>query len=193
MSIQKSYHHILIWGSLVGLLASFFLTLDTIKLIENPQADIPCNLSPFVSCASAALAWQGAVFGFPNSLLGLAAFAMLFAIGVMLYSGGRSKRPLWLLVNLGLLAAVVFIHWFIYQSLYNIGSLCIYCMVVWAVTWPLFIYTSVWNLREDHFSSKVKGWKVSKLLEKYHLAFVIGWYLLIVFLILMKFRDFFLS
>jgi uncharacterized membrane protein len=191
MTVQKSFHTILMAGSIIGLLASFFLTLDTIKLIENPSADIPCNINPFVSCASAALSWQGEVFGFPNSILGMIAFSMLFAVGVMLYSGGRAKKPLWLLVNLGLLAAVLFVHWFIYQSLYSLGTLCVYCMVIWVVTWPLFIYTTLWNIREDHLkiqNSKIKNW-----LLNYHLATVIGWYLLIIFLILMKFKDFFLN
>ena len=34
---------------------------------------------------------------------------------------------------------MVFIHWLIFQSLYRIGALCPYCMVVWAVTIPLLV------------------------------------------------------
>ena len=30
-------------------------------------------------------------------------------------------------------------HWLIFQSLYRIGALCPYCMVVWAVTIPLLV------------------------------------------------------
>jgi uncharacterized membrane protein len=193
MSVQKSYHFILMAGSVVGLVASFLLTLSTLELFKNPSANIPCNLNPFVSCTNAALAWQGSVFGFPNSILGLIAFSMLFAIGVMLYSGGRAKKPLWLLVNLGLLAAVGFVHWFIYQSLYSLGTLCVYCMTVWVVAWPLFIYTTVWNLKENHFSLSVQNSKFAKLIETHHLALTLGWYLLIILLILMKFKDFFFS
>jgi uncharacterized membrane protein len=182
-------------GSIIGLLASFLLTLSTLELYRNPAADIPCNLSPFVSCTNAALSWQGAVFGFPNSILGLVAFSMLFAIGVMLYSGGRAKKPLWLLVNLGLLAATIFVHWFIYQSLANLGTLCVYCMVIWAVTWPLFIYTTVWNIKENHFQgifnhSILQSFLFS--LQKRHVAFVVGWYLLIILFILLRFREYFL-
>ena len=28
----------------------------------------------------------------------------------------------------------VFVHWLIFQSLYRIGALCPYCMLVWVVT-----------------------------------------------------------
>ena len=42
---------------------------------------------------------------------------------------------------------VVFVHWLIFQSLYVIGALCPYCMVVWAVTIPIFWYVTLHNLR----------------------------------------------
>lgn len=198
MNIYKFYPWILIVGSLVGLIASFLLTLDTIKLIANPAIDIPCNISPFVSCTNAALSWQGEIFGFPNSILGMIAFSMLLAVGVMLFSGGRSRKPLWLLVNLGALASVIFVIWFIYQSLYNLGTLCIYCMVVWVVIWPIFLYTTIWNYKEDHFKFLSLKARTQEKVDKFfgfiarnHVHFLIGWYVIIFILILIRFRDFF--
>ena len=201
MIIQKTYPWILILGSIIGLLASFLLTLDTITIIENPEANIPCNINPFVSCTSAATTWQGEVFGFPNSLLGIVAFSMLFAVGIMLFSGGRAKKPLWLLVNLGTLAAIIFVIWFFYQSVYGIGSLCIYCMIVWATTWPIFLYTTIWNFEEKHFDTtsflKEKAQNkidsVFNFVSKNHFAILIIWYLLIILAIIVRFRDFFLA
>lgn len=196
MTIQKTYPYILIVGAVIGLLASFLLTIDTIKLIENPNTDLPCNLNPFVSCTSVATAWQGEVFGFPNSILGIIAFSMLFAVGVMLLSGGRSKKYLWLLVNLGTLASMVFVMWFFYQSVYNIGSLCLYCITVWLVTWPIFLYTTIWNFEENHFEvKKEKNQKtinsIMNLVSKNHFHFLFGWYALVIFAILLQFKDFF--
>jgi uncharacterized membrane protein len=198
MTIQKSYHYILMIGSIIGLVASFILTVDTIWFIENPNVNLPCNINPFISCTSVASTWQASVFGFPNSLLGITAFAMLFAVGVMLFSGGRAKKPLWLLVNLGTLAAMVFVMWFFYESVYRIGSLCIYCMIVWASTWPLFLYTTVWNFRENHFalsSLKIKQQKlidtIGHFISRNHTQILIIWYLLIIFAIVFHFRYFF--
>ncbi|MEK7200761.1 MAG: vitamin K epoxide reductase family protein [Patescibacteria group bacterium] len=190
MTIQKSYPYILIVGSIIGLLASFVLTVDTIDLIKNPDINLPCNINPFISCSSVATTWQASVFGFPNSLLGITAFAMLFAVGVMLLSGGRSKKPLWLLVNLGTLAAMIFVMWFFYESVYRIGSLCLYCMVTWAVTWPLFLYTTVWNFREEHFNF---GEKFFHFISRNHIQILIIGYLIPILLILLQFRDFFFS
>jgi Vitamin K epoxide reductase family len=33
----------------------------------------------------------------------------------------------------------VFVHWLIFESLYRIGALCPYCMVVWVVTVTLLV------------------------------------------------------
>lgn len=192
MTIQKSYPYILIVGSIIGLLASFSLTVDTIKFIKNPNVSLPCNINPFLSCTSVASTWQAAVFGFPNSLLGIISFSMLLTIGIMFFCEGKAKKRLWLLVNLGALAAMVFVMWFFYESVYRIGSLCVYCMTVWAVTWPIFLYTTVWNWREGHFEiTPPKKASFFNFISKNHTQILIAWYLLIIFLILLKFRDFF--
>lgn len=199
MNLNKIYPYILIAGSIVGLVASFVLTIDTIELIKNPDISLPCNINPFVSCTSVASTWQASVFGFPNSLLGMVAFAMLLAIGIMLYSGGRSKKPLWLLVNLGALAAMIFVMWFFFESVYQIGSLCIYCMIVWAVTWPLFLYTTVWNFRENHFAISENSSKQKNIdsffhfISRNHVQILIIWYAAIALLILFHFRNFFFA
>lgn len=214
---MKSYSYILIIGGIIGLLASFILTVDTIKLVKNPSADLPCNINPFLNCTSVTKTWQSEIFGFPNSLLGIVAFSMLLAIGIMLYSGGQSSQSynwasyfnphFWLWVNLGILIAVIFVMWFFYQSVYKIGSLCLYCMTVWAVIWPLFLYTTIWNFEENHFSIesgskksflflKVKHQKIVNavfhFISRNHFQILIAWYLIIIFLVLFHFKDFLL-
>ena len=196
MNIQKSYPYVLIIGSIIGLLASFTLVLDTIDLLKNPNVDLPCNINPFVSCTSVANTWQNEIFSFPNALLGVVAFSMLLAIGIMLYSGyptsqnsdGRSKyrKWFWNLVNLGTLASIIFVIWFFYQSVYNIGSLCIYCMIVWGVTWPIFLYTTIWNYKEEYLK-----FPFLNFISRHHLLVLILGYLLAILLILSHFRDFF--
>lgn len=198
MTIQKSYPYILIVGSLIGLLASFILGVDTMKFLKNPDISLLCNINPFISCTSVASTWQSEIFGFSNSLLGITAFSMLFAIGVMLLSGGRSKKPLWLLVNLGCLAAIIFVAWFFFESVYRIGSLCLYCMVTWVVTWPLFLYTTVWNFREEHFTLPSLRAKTQEKINSFfhfvsrnHIQILSAGYFLAILLILFQFRDFF--
>jgi len=42
------------------------------------------------------------------------------------------------------------VHWLIFQSLYRIGALCPYCMVVWVVTITVFWNVTLHNLTREH-------------------------------------------
>lgn len=189
MKIQSYYPWILIVGSAIGLAASFFLMLDTIELIKDPAADLPCNLNPFISCGNAILSEAGEAFGFPNPLLGVISFSMLLATGILLFAGGRAHKIYYQLVNLGSLASTIFVIWFIYQSLFNLNSLCLYCMVVWSITWPLLLYTTIWNFKENHFSEKYRS--ILHFISSYHFQILTLWYVVIIVAILLKFKDFF--
>ncbi|MFD4609705.1 vitamin K epoxide reductase family protein [Streptomyces sp. NPDC058451] len=61
-------------------------------------------------------------------------------------TGARLRRGLWLALNAGALAGVVFVHWLIHQSLFGLGRLCPYCTVVRVVTIALFWYVTLRNL-----------------------------------------------
>jgi len=53
----------------------------------------------------------------------------------------------WLSLQAGVLFGVAFVHWLFFQSLYRIGALCPYCMVVWVVMIVLFSYTTLYNVQ----------------------------------------------
>ena len=129
---------ILIAG-VVGLIASATLTIEKIELLLNPKYVPSCNLNPIVSCGSVMTTPQASAFGFPNSLIGIAAFSVITVTGVLAVAKVRLPQWYWVGVTVGTLAATVFVHWLIYQSLYRIGALCPYCMVVWAATIPLLV------------------------------------------------------
>ena len=56
----------------VGWIASLALTVERIRVAENPSATLGCDVSPFISCKSVMLTEQASLFGFPNPLIGLA-------------------------------------------------------------------------------------------------------------------------
>lgn len=122
---------ILILTGLGGLIASFRLTLDKLLILENPNVDLICDINGIIQCGANLDSWQGSVFGFPNSLLGLIAFSVFITIGVVRAVG--VELPRW--VNVGLLAGTLFSYlwvvWFIYQSFFVIGTLCIWCSLMW--------------------------------------------------------------
>ncbi|WP_307849809.1 vitamin K epoxide reductase family protein, partial [Qaidamihabitans albus] len=121
-------------GGGIGLAAAFVLMLEKIAKLGDPAYVPTCTLNPVVSCGSVMDSPQAAAFGFPNPLIGIAGFAVVVTIGVVLLPGFRVPRWFWLGMQAGTTFGVVFVHWLIYSSLYDIGALCPYCMVVWAVT-----------------------------------------------------------
>lgn len=206
MNIKKIFPYLLLSLSLIGLLASSILMNDTVKLATNPNVELPCNINPFISCKSVASTWQSHVFGFPNPILGIISFSLLFGLALALIyhvipyennSGGTPFNPLkkkyfWTLVNYGIFASVLFAVWFAYESIFVIGSLCIYCMTVWAAVWPIFIYTTLWNIEENHFSLKKINHHCDEFLKKHHFFLLVAWYIIIATLIFFRFKDFFL-
>jgi uncharacterized membrane protein len=139
-----------IGAGLIGLFASFELTIQSMAVLSDPDYIPPCNISPFLSCSAVMDSWQSTLFGFPNSLLGVVGFPIIVTIGFALLAGAQFKRWFWLGAQMGVTVAVAFVYWFFYQSAFVTNSLCPWCLVFWSVTIPLFWYTTVYNLQESH-------------------------------------------
>ncbi|KAF0956876.1 vitamin K epoxide reductase family protein [Rhodococcus sp. T7] len=151
----RSLPWLLLVGGLTGLVAAFVLTIEKFALAADSAYVPSCSLNPVLNCGSVMGTAQASVFGFPNSLLGVAGFAVVAATGAGLLAGARFARWYWLGLQVGVTAAVVFVHWLIVQSLYVIGALCPYCMVVWAVTMPIFWYVTLRNLHHGTLARPV--------------------------------------
>lgn len=123
---------------LAGLVAAFVLTVERFALLADPDAALACDFSVVVQCGANLTSAQGAVFGFPNPLIGIAGYSVVIAVGVSVLAGALYRRWFWLLFAAGTTAALAFVIWLIVQSIFVIGTLCPWCMVVWAATIPLF-------------------------------------------------------
>jgi uncharacterized membrane protein len=144
----------LIVAGILGWWAAFSLTLDKILVLQNPEADLDCNFSVIVQCGKNLGSWQGAVFGFPNPLIGLGGFVAPIAVGVGLLAGARFARWFWIAFNVGIAGALAFVIWLISQSIFVLGTLCPWCMLVWSVTIPLFWVVTSRNLAEGVYGSR---------------------------------------
>lgn len=148
----------LIIASAFGLLAAFQLTIDKIALLENPDAILGCNVSVMIQCGANLESWQGELFGFPNPLLGIAGWMGPLFVGVALLAGARFPRWFWAAFGVGVLGAFAFVCWLISQSIYapNLGVLCPWCMLTWAVTIPTFFATLLHLTRNGTFTRNEK-------------------------------------
>ena len=75
-------------------------------------------------------------------------------------------------------------HWLIYQSLYVIGALCPYCMVVWSVTVPLLVVVSSIALRP------LAGNAIARTVYQVRWSLVALWFTAVVLLILVRFWNY---
>ena len=121
-------------AGILGFAASFILTIDKFKVLKDSGFTPSCNINATLNCKSVMLSKQAEVFGFPNSLIGIGAFAMMLVIAVALFMGIRFPKLFWQLVLVGTGLAVLFCHWLAFQTTFEIGALCPYCMVAWFAT-----------------------------------------------------------
>ena len=138
---------IAIIGAIVGLIASFLLTIDKIKLLKDSQFVPSCNISEILNCKSVMLSAQAEVFGFPNSIIGLSTFSLFLVVGIALVAGIQFPRWFWRIALAGSIAGVIFAHWLAYQTAFEIGALCPYCMIAWVGTFFILSTTIQENLR----------------------------------------------
>ncbi|MFJ2111481.1 vitamin K epoxide reductase family protein [Streptomyces sp. NPDC087850] len=143
----RAFALLLVLTGAAGVLASWVITIDKFTLLEDPDFIPGCSLNPVVSCGNIMKSAQASVFGFPNPMLGLAAYAGVICIGAGLLAGARYRRWFWLGLNAGALFGVGFCAWLQYQSLYNINSLCLWCCLAWVATITLFWYVTAHNVR----------------------------------------------
>jgi uncharacterized membrane protein len=181
---------LLVVTGLIALAAALVLSIEKIKLLEDPSYVPSCSLNPIISCGSVMKTWQASAFGFPNMFMGLAGYAAVAAIGAGVLAGARFHRWFWGAAQLGVLFGVGFVHWLMFESLYRIGALCPYCMVAWAATIPMFVYMTLHNLKREVIPVPARARRAVSAALEFHWVIVLTWYLVIVMLVLTRFWSY---
>lgn len=179
---------LLVVAGILGLVAAMVLTIDRIRLLEDPATQLGCDLSPFLACGPVMQSRAGALFGFPNPLLGIIGFSVLTTTGVVALAGVPLPRWYHRGLQVGVLAAAAFITWLQVQSLYVIGALCLWCLLVWAVTIPVVVAVTLHNAAAGHLGRALVG--PGRRLQPYGVTVTAVWYLVVVAAIGLRFyRD----
>jgi uncharacterized membrane protein len=178
---------LLLIGGVIGVIAAGFLSVDYVTYLKNPSYQPVCNLNPIFSCSNVMTSDQAHAFGLPNEFIGMAGYAAVATTGLVLLAGAAMKKWYWQLFNFGLLLAVAFLTWLQFQTLYRIGALCIFCMIVWIVSIPMFWYTTLYNLREGNIPTPARLKGTVNFIQRHHFDILIVWFLIIILLILKRF------
>lgn len=148
---------LLIVGGITGWIASFLLTLERFHVAADPNATLSCDVASFISCKSVMLSPEAKLFGFPNPLIGLAAFVAPIAVGVAILAGARFANWFWQLFFAGNLLAFAWVLWLSSEAIYDIGALCPYCMIAWAAVIPMFWQLLAHGGREGYLPVPAKS------------------------------------
>jgi uncharacterized membrane protein len=175
--------YVLIAGVL-GLTAALTLTIEKIEILINPNYVPSCSINPVLSCGSVMVTPQASAFGFPNPLIGIVAFTVVLVTGVLAVFKVALPRWYWGGLAIGTLLGVGFIHWLIFQSLYRIGALCPYCMVVWAITIPLLVVVASIALQPQ-----LEG-GVARFVYQWRWSLVTLWFTALILMILVRFWNY---
>lgn len=148
----------LLLAGLLGSAAAAVLLVEKFALLANPFHVPTCSINAALNCTAVMTSNQAEVFGFPNPLLGLATFPVVAAVGAALLAGARVRPWFWHALLAGAVLGWVFVHWLIVQSIFVIGALCPYCMVVWACVAVTAMATISALARAGRFPAAVGRW-----------------------------------
>jgi len=119
--------------------------VERVALAQNANANLLCDINGTFSCGNVLTSWQSSVFGpIPNAAIGLSVFALTLGVaGAGLLASELSKAA-WGVATFfaGFMAA--FTVWFLSQTAFVIGSVCLYCLVIG--TMVLLINLSWWRI-----------------------------------------------
>lgn len=140
----------MLFSALLSLTASFVLSVDALKLAGDPAASLSCNINAVLSCGAVGASWQAHLFGFPNAFLGLIAEPVVITIAVASLGGVRFPRWFMFAAQVVYTLGVIFAYWLFYQSMFNIGALCPWCLLVTVSTTLVFATLTHVNLRDGN-------------------------------------------
>lgn len=173
---------------IVGLLASFVLSVEEFQLLKNPDAVLSCSFNLVLNCSTVMHTWEASIFGFPNMFIGLMAFPVIITVAVLGLSGVK-LRWFYVAANIGLLLCAIFAYWLFFSSLYVIQVLCPWCLTVTFSSTILIAVITYYNLRENNFNiSKSCNVKIQNFLKKGYLQLIVAsWVVIVIALVFIKF------
>jgi len=186
----KGFAWTLIITGIIGWIAAFTLTLERLHVASNPNATLSCDLNPFISCKSVMLTEQARLLGFPNPLIGLAAFIFPIAVGAAILAGAKFALWFWRMFATGITMGFLFVVWLWTQSTFVINVLCPYCMIAWAGMIPLFWTVTLFMLRDGVIETPLRFAGFFDRAYEKAWAWTLGTDLIIIAIIIVRFWSY---
>jgi uncharacterized membrane protein len=134
VQLPRGWFAALVVAALVGMGSTITQIVERVALAENADANLLCDINGTFSCGSVLTSWQSSVFGpIPNSAIGLSVFALTLGVAGAGLLGSALSKVTWGVATFfaGFMAS--FTVWFLAQTAFVIGQVCLYCLVIGAM------------------------------------------------------------
>jgi uncharacterized membrane protein len=181
----------MLFSACLSLLASFVLSVDAVRLAENPAAALSCNINTVINCGTVANSWQASLFGFPNAFLGLVAEPVVITIAVASLGGVRFPRWFMFAAQVVYTLGLIFAYWLFYQSMFHIGALCPWCLLVTLSTTLVWSTLTHVNIRDGnlYLPPRIQQRAARFVAADYDVMLVAIWLLILVLAVVNTYGD----
>jgi uncharacterized membrane protein len=181
----------MLFSSCLSLIASFVLSKEAVTLAADPNASLSCNINAVISCGTVGSAWQSHLFGFPNAFLGLIAEPVVITVAAASLAGVRFPRGFMYAAQIIYTLGLIFAYWLFYQSMFHIGALCPWCLLVTVSTTLVFSTLTHVNIRDNnlYLPPRIQSALSSAIRADLDLIVVVIWLLTVVLAIVAKYGD----
>lgn len=140
----------MLFSALCSLVAAWVLSAEAITLAADPTATLACDINAVLSCGAVGVSWQASLFGFPNAFLGMICEPVVITIAVASLGGVRFPRWFMLAAQVVYAFGLAFALWLFSQSMWVIGALCPWCLVITVGTTLVFMTLLHHNILEGN-------------------------------------------
>ncbi|WP_199752321.1 vitamin K epoxide reductase family protein [Actinoplanes sp. ATCC 53533] len=181
----------MLFSSMLSLIASFVLAVDAVKLAADPTAELSCDINAVISCGTVAAAWQSQLLGFPNAFLGLIAEPVVITLAVACLGGVRFPRWFMFAAQVVYTIGLGFAYWLFYQSMFHIGALCPWCLLVTLSTTLVFATLTHVNIRDGNLflPARLQETLAGAVRANLDLIVVVIWLLILTLAVVVKYGD----
>ncbi len=186
--LSKIWAWVLTVGGLSGVIAMTMQASERITMLKNPTVPLSCNLNPIIDCGTVLDNRLAALFGFPNAFIGMIVFAGLALSGLFLITGTKPNKAYRNIVMALSTILLGFSIWFYSVSLYVIAKICIFCLVGWFVSIPIFVYSfAQWASGSNNKSLQ----KAGEFFQKNHINIIVVSYVIMALMYVLKFQEYY--
>ena len=162
-------------GACLSLLASFVLSVETVELAKNPNAQLSCSVNIVLNCATVAKHPTSETFGFPNPFLGLIAEPIVITVAIAGLAGIAFPRRFMFAAQIGYTLGFIFAWYLFYVSFTIIQALCPWCLLVTLTTTMVWFAITRYNIREENlYLPKKLSRRLQKFIDKDYDKFILA-------------------